>query len=131
MASNRKKTILVVNDNPMLKEVSRDILRINGYLVFTAEDGRKGVKLAKKIDPDLILMDIGMPVMDGIDATKLLRKDGYTGVIVAYTASDISPEAVREAGCNLMIEKPFLDLNVFLKTLSDLVDSNPKGTMGL
>lgn len=129
MVSNMKKTVLLVDDNVLNLEINRNILANEGYIVYTAGDGSRGVRLTQKIDPDLILMDMTMPIMDGIDATKILRNKGYTGVIVAFTGGTISPDVIKEAGFNSIIEKPVIDTMEFLETLSNLIDPFPKEKM--
>ena len=65
-------TIMVVDDNPTLRELITVQLQAGGYTVIEAKDGREAVKLVKRGCPDLILMDIQRPAMDGVDATRLI-----------------------------------------------------------
>lgn len=67
--------ILVVEDNELTRRLLRDLLSSSGYEIFLAGNGREGVDMAGQHNPDLILMDIQMPVMSGLEATRLLRAD--------------------------------------------------------
>ena len=83
-----QKVILIVEDDPKSLELFRDVLQMFGYATLEATDGGQGVELAKEKQPDLVLMDIQMPVMNGLEATKILKADPLTaGIsIVALTA---------------------------------------------
>ena len=72
------KKILIVEDDLKNLTLFRDLLRVSGYETFEAIDGKQGVESAKENKPDLILMDIQMPVMDGLEATKILKADSIT-----------------------------------------------------
>lgn len=103
-------TILVVDDNDMLRGVMQRRLTRAGYDVLVASNGAEGVDIASAELPDLILMDMTMPVMDGWTATRVLRADPVTRQIpiLAFTAHPMtgadSPEA---AGCDDRVSKPF------------------------
>ncbi|MGK0290473.1 MAG: CheY-like chemotaxis protein [bacterium] len=95
-----------------------------GYEIVSAENGQVGVELAEKEQPNLILMDMHMPILDGYTATKTLRKRGYQGLIVALTASAMTHEISRplEAGCDDVILKP-IDID-FEKKIKQLLESS-------
>ena len=103
-------TILLVEDNADNQEIYRIILAHHGYEVLQAFDGGHGVEMARAHGPDLILMDLTMPVVDGIEATRMLKADPATAAIpiVALTActqpSDVM--AAEEAGCAAFLTKP-------------------------
>jgi len=80
--------ILIVEDNEDNRELFVDVLAIHGYDITTANNGQEGVALARQMMPDLILMDIQMPVMDGITAASILKKDQATSGlrIIALTS---------------------------------------------
>ncbi len=105
-----EKVILIVEDNPKNLKLFKDLLRVWGYATIEALDGKQGVELAKTKIPDLILMDIQMPVMDGIEATKILKT--YAGTkdipIVALTSFVMvgDKERILEAGCDGYLAKP-------------------------
>lgn len=106
-----KGHILVVEDNLDNYELVRTILEIAGYDSFLAVNGRDGVNAARKQKPDLILMDMSLPEIDGWDATKLIREDMETAHIpmVALSAHTLPKERKRalEAGVDAYLSKPF------------------------
>jgi two-component system cell cycle response regulator DivK len=105
------KKILVVEDIEDNREILRDLLSAAGYDVIEALDGAEGIAKASEHMPDLILMDIQMPVMDGYDATRHLKADPALKVIpvIAVTSYALSgdEDKARSAGCNGYIAKPF------------------------
>ena len=102
--------ILIVEDNEKNRVLIRDILKYYGYEVIEALNGEEGVKAAKKEMPDLIVMDIQMPVMDGFTATQALKSDPVTkGIkIIALTSFAMKgdKEKVMDAGFDDYIAKP-------------------------
>ena len=119
-----EKVILIVEDDPKNLKLFRDLLQVSGYTTLEATDGKQGVELAREERPDLILMDIQMPVMDGLEATKLLKNDDVTKdiPIVALTAYAMQgdEEKMREAGFDGYISKP-IDVKGFLKKISEVI----------
>jgi two-component system phosphate regulon response regulator PhoB len=107
------KTILIVEDFEDSRILLKYLLERLGYKVLEAEDGFKGVEIAKRQIPDLIFMDMALPLINGLSATKIIRQFKETSKIpiIAITASGqfIYPQAI-EAGCNDMILKP-LDID--------------------
>jgi CheY-like chemotaxis protein len=105
-----EKKILIVDDNQMNLELVSDILGINGYQVLQAGDAKTGIDIAKKEIPDLILMDVQLPGMDGLQATSILKEDAATRDIpvVALTAHAMNgaEENVLKTGCAGYISKP-------------------------
>jgi CheY-like chemotaxis protein len=100
--------ILIVDDNSKIIKMIQRRLKKTGHEIHTAENGKIGMEKALGIKPDLILMDMHMPVVDGYKATRTLRKQGYTGKIAAFAASASAedvPKAVA-AGCDYFIPKP-------------------------
>lgn len=104
-------TILVVDDNLMLRSIMQRRLKRVGLDVLLATNGAEGVEVAEALLPDLILMDMTMPVMDGWTATRLLRENPVTRhiPILAFTAQPMSlqGEDALAIGCNGHIAKPF------------------------
>lgn len=103
-------TILLVEDNADNQEIYRIILTHHGYSVLQAWDGERAVGMAREHGPDLILMDLTMPVVDGLAATRMLKADPATAAIpvIALTAH-VTPEdqqAAEEAGCVSFLSKP-------------------------
>jgi two-component system cell cycle response regulator DivK len=111
-----EKTILIVEDSELNRRLVETVLKPHGYRLLTAEDGETGVALARAEKPDLILMDVLLPGIDGYEATRQFRADPETRhlVIVALTAST-SPEEKDQAlaaGCDGYIAKP-IDTRAF------------------
>jgi two-component system, cell cycle response regulator DivK len=104
------KTVLLVEDNEDNQEIYRIILTHHGFSVLQAWDGERGVQMARFHCPDLILMDLTMPVIDGLEATRILKADPATaGIpIIALTAHGEAGdrEAAEEAGCVSFLAKP-------------------------
>lgn len=103
------KTILIVDDTEDTREVMRIILEMCGYFIIEAADGSEAVKNTIEQNPDLVLMDVSMPIMDGLTATKVIRSlTNKTQLpIIALTAHGKNYyKRVIEAGCNDLIPKP-------------------------
>lgn len=103
-------SVLIVEDNKTNADVLSRRLQNRGYKVQVAMNGRIGVELALANKPDIILMDIGMPELDGIEATRVLKSNGATKAIpiIAITASAFESDrvAATEAGCERFQTKP-------------------------
>ena len=104
------KKILIVEDNAMNRALLMAILKPDGYELLTAENGQIGVEVATRELPDLILMDVMLPVMNGYDATRKIKANPATRHIpsVAVTANAVPTERDRalDAGCDGYITKP-------------------------
>ena len=111
-------SILVAEDNPDSRDALRALLEAYGYQVVEARDGEEAVQRALAQRPDLILMDIMMPVKDGLEATRLLRAspDFRQVPIVALTAMAGARELAMAAGCDDYLAKP-IDIPIFLRTI--------------
>jgi len=105
------KKILVVEDTEDNRQILRDLLGMAGYEMLEAHDGAEGVAKAAEHKPDLILMDIQMPVMDGYEATRRIKAnpDLKAIPIVAVTSYALSgdEQKTRDAGCDAYIAKPY------------------------
>jgi CheY-like chemotaxis protein len=118
-----KKRILLVEDNPATIDVVQKELEFLGYDAITADDGRKAVEMAEAHLPDLIIMDISLPQMDGLQATALIRGNPKTKSIPILAATARALPGDREkciqSGCNDYIAKPFThrELGAALKKL--------------
>jgi two-component system cell cycle response regulator DivK len=108
--ASRGCTVLVVEDNPVNRKLARNVLRSRGYRVLEADTGEEGLEIARSELPHLILMDLELPGLDGIEATRRLKADPHTRAIpiVALSAhAQATDEArAREAGCAGYIAKP-------------------------
>ncbi len=107
-------TVLLVEDTEDNRFMMRRLLEMSGYRVVEATNGDEAVKLAETVQPGLILMDLSLPVIDGLAATRLIRKRpqlAKTPIIAvsAHDTSDFLTEALQ-AGCNSYITKP-IDFN--------------------
>jgi CheY-like chemotaxis protein len=102
--------ILVVDDNPTNLKLVSDVLRFDGYRILNAIDAESAQEIVRNTPPDLILMDIALPGMDGLTLTRLLKTSEATRhiVIVALTAFAMKADEARahEAGCDGYITKP-------------------------
>jgi two-component system cell cycle response regulator DivK len=122
-------TVLIVEDNDKNMKLARDVLQNKGYRTLEAVTGEEGVKLAKENIPDLVLMDIQLPGINGIEAFKQLRADPKTAHIpvVALTAS-VTPtdrSAITAAGFDAFVGKP-INLKEFVETVKRIVDGAKK-----
>jgi len=121
--------VLIVEDNEKNMKLARDILQAKGYETVEAVTGEEGVKLAKEKKPDLVLMDIQLPGMNGIEAFKQLRADAKTARIpvIALTAS-VTPSdrsQITAAGFDAFVSKP-ISLKEFVATVKRLVEGGKK-----
>lgn len=122
--------ILLVEDNEMNRDMlSRRLVR-SGYEVVMAVQGEEGVALARTASPDIVLMDMSLPVMDGWEATRLLKSDPATREIpvIALTAHAMSGdrEKAREAGCDDFDTKP-VEYARLLSKIEDLLQRRKAG----
>jgi two-component system cell cycle response regulator DivK len=104
------KTILIVEDNEKNMKLVRDILRHNGHATIEATTGAEGVRLARERRPDLILMDIQLPDIDGIEALRLIRADAaLDAVAVIAVSASVMPDDQQKivtSGFDAFVTKP-------------------------
>ena len=105
------KTILYVEDNEVNRRVVQDLLRRTSYRLIEAADGEAGVEAARRERPDLILMDIQLPKVSGIEATRILRSEPATAEtpVIAITSFALTgdEQLAREAGATAYLAKPY------------------------
>jgi len=105
------KTILIVEDEPKNMKLTRDLLKISGYETIEAVDGKQGVEKAKSAKPDLILMDIMMPKMDGYAACSEIKADQTTKhipvVMLTAVGFELNKKLAKQMGANGYVTKPF------------------------
>ena len=122
--------ILVVEDNPINMTLAVFLLQTAGHSVLSAADAEAGLKLARFERPDLILMDIQLPDMDGLEATRILKADDAMRAIpvIALTALAMKgdEERIRAAGCDGYIAKPLAYKDFLAKIAAQLVTLPPK-----
>jgi CheY-like chemotaxis protein len=110
MPDTQLKRVLLVEDNEDNRTVYRTILEHFGYEVIEARNGQDGIQMAREDSPDLILMDISIPVIDGWEATKMLKADEATShiPIIALTAHALATDRAKaeEVGCDGYLAKP-------------------------
>jgi CheY-like chemotaxis protein len=103
-------TVLVVEDNPLNRKLVRDVLGHAGYRVLEAEDAERGIALARAERPDLVLMDVQLPGIDGVEALAMLRADEATAGIPVAALTALAMKEDRErflaAGFDGYLEKP-------------------------
>ena len=120
------KRILIVEDQEDNRTILRDVLSTVGYELFEALNGKDGVRLAQSERPDLILMDIQLPKMDGYEATQQIRSiaELKTIPIIAVTSYALSGDEAkaRAAGCDGYIAKPFSPRELLAKVRKYLSD---------
>ncbi len=122
-----RETILYIEDNPLNMRLVRKILRSAGYEMIEAMDGLSGVETALRQQPDVILMDINLPDIDGMDATRRLKAAAATAHIpvIAVTANSMPGDRERyvDSGCDAYVAKP-ITRNELLNTLAHFISDN-------
>ena len=124
MAETTPRKVLIVEDNALNMRLFSDLLEASGYETLQCVDGAKAVGIALEETPDLIIMDIQLPEVSGLDITRWLKDDETTSAIpvlaVTAFAMRTDEELVREAGCEGYLSKP-IQVRSFLKTVDDLM----------
>jgi CheY-like chemotaxis protein len=122
--------ILVIEDNPDSRDILAKLLRMSGYDVISANDGEAGLAAALKQEPDLIITDIHMPNMNGIEFVQRVRKDQALDktpvLVVTAFGAHVAREAIH-AGADAAAEKPF-DFDRFLLTVQNLMAKRKTAT---
>ncbi len=120
MNEDNGKTVLVVEDNDLNMKLFHDLLEAHGYNILQTKDGMEALRMAREHRPDLILMDIQLPEVSGLEVTKWIKEDDELKSIpvVAVTAFAMKgdEEKIREGGCEAYIAKPISVAN-FLETV--------------
>jgi CheY-like chemotaxis protein len=129
----KEKTILIIEDNKMNMEMATDLLEIANYNVLQAENAEDGIQIAKEKHPDLILMDIALPGMDGLEATRVLKKEKQTKdipvvALTAHAMKDDNDEALK-IGCSGYITKP-INTRTFATAIGHFFSPNIKKNKG-
>ncbi len=115
------KTVLIVEDNELNMKLFNDLLQAHGYNTVQTMDGHEVLKLAREHRPDLILMDIQLPEISGLEVTKLIKADSELKSIpvIAVTAFAMKgdEEKIRDGGCEGYLAKP-ISVPIFLETVA-------------
>jgi CheY-like chemotaxis protein len=130
MSTRSKNTILVVEDNLLNLELVTDLLVAGGHAVWQAQTAEEGLRLAQKTLPDVILMDLSLPGMDGLAATRALRANPAIGhlPVIALTAHAMKgdEQSALDAGCDGYLAKP-IDTRTFLARVMGFIESANSG----
>jgi two-component system cell cycle response regulator DivK len=120
-----KKTVLIVEDNELNMKLFSDLLEGHGYATLKTANGIEAIELARAHHPDLILMDIQLPEVSGLDVTRWLKEDDELKAIpvIAVTAFAMKgdEERIREGGCEAYLSKP-ISIAKFLETVRTYLD---------
>lgn len=119
------KKVLIVEDNELNMKLFNDLLEAHGYETLQTKDGFKALELAREHTPDMILMDIQLPEVSGLEVTKWLKDDETLSAIpvVAVTAFAMKgdEERIREGGCEAYLSKP-ITVTTFIETVRQFLD---------
>ena len=119
------KKVLIVEDNELNMKLFHDLLEAQGYEILQTREGLQALSIAREHRPDLILMDIQLPEISGLEVTKWLKEDDDLSQIpvVAVTAFAMKgdEERIREGGCEAYISKP-ISVSHFLDTITRLLE---------
>ncbi|MDX6805170.1 response regulator [Terrihabitans rhizophilus] len=120
------KTILIVEDNELNMKLFNDLLQANGYQTVQTRNGIEAIALARLHNPDLILMDIQLPEVSGLEVTRWLKNDeelrGIPVIAITAFAMKGDEERIREGGCEAYLSKP-ISVSKFLETVRHFLDS--------
>ena len=119
------KKVLIVEDNELNMKLFNDLLEAHGYETLQTKDGFKALEMAREHTPDLILMDIQLPEVSGLEVTKWLKEDDslQTIPVVAVTAFAMKgdEERIRQGGCEAYLSKP-ITVSTFIETVRQFLD---------
>ena len=120
------RKILIVEDNDLNMKLFHDLLEVHGYETVQTKDGREVLHLAKEHRPDLILMDIQLPEVSGLEVTRWIKEDeelrGIPVIAVTAFAMKGDEEKIRSGGCEAYIAKP-ISIASFLQTIEKVLGS--------
>ena len=121
----QEKTVLIVEDNELNMKLFHDLLDAHGYRTLQTREGMEALEIARKERPDLILMDIQLPEISGLEITKWIKEDDNLRHIpvIAVTAFAMKgdEEKIRDGGCEAYIAKP-ISVSLFLDTVKKFLD---------
>lgn len=119
--------ILIVEDNPLNLELANDLLQAYGFCVYSTQTAEEGIRLAREVLPELVLMDISLPGMDGLCATRILKADPATRrlTVIGLTAHAMKGDEAngREAGFDGYLTKP-INTRTFVDSIRGFIATN-------
>ena len=123
--------ILIIEDNPLNVELASDLLEASGFRVHATRTAEEGIRLARELSPELVLMDIGLPGMDGLCATRTLKADPATShlAVVGLTAHAMKGDerTALDAGCDGYLTKP-INTRTFIAAIKDFIAAHANKT---
>ena len=121
------KTVLIVEDNELNMKLFQDLLEVHGFLTIKTRNGIEALELARKHHPDLVLMDIQLPEVSGLEVTKWIKEDDTLKSIpvIAVTAFAMKgdEERIRQGGCEAYISKP-ISVARFMETVRSFIGND-------
>ena len=125
LSAGLNKTILIVEDNELNMKLFNELLESQHYITLKTSDGREALKIARDHKPDLILMDLQLPEISGLEVTKWIKEDDNlkSTPVIAMTAFSMKgdEEKIREGGCEAWITKP-ISVSHFFDTIKRVLD---------
>lgn len=125
MPASLPKLVLIVEDNDLNMKLFRDLIEAHGYRTVHTRDGMEVLELARELKPDLIIMDIQLPEVSGLEVTRWLKADAELKYIpvIAVTAFAMKgdEEKIRAGGCEAYLSKP-IAVNEFVATIKSFLD---------
>jgi CheY-like chemotaxis protein len=124
-------SILIIEDNPLNVELASDLLQASGYRIHSTRTAEEGIRMARELLPDLVLMDISLPGMDGLCATRTLKNDPATAhlTVVGLTAHAMMGDegTALKSGCDGYLTKP-IDTRTFVSTVTQFIKNHSRQT---
>ena len=118
-----------MDDSPLVRDMNKAQLEEAGYEVLTAQDGQEGLDLARKESPDVILLDLMLPKLDGYKVCRILKFDqafeNIPVIIFSAKESDADKKLAEQSGADAYMVKPF-DLSLFTQTIQKLIKAKPE-----
>jgi CheY-like chemotaxis protein len=122
----KQQVILLIEDNELNLDMAKSLLQNAGFHTLEAEDAANGIRIARECQPDLILMDIHLPIMNGYEACRIIKSEPLIASIpiVAFTAHAMEEEAQKalDYGCSGIISKP-IDVDQFPKQIAGFLNT--------
>jgi CheY-like chemotaxis protein len=120
IAKNEPKKILIADDADVFRNLEDGLLKIYGHTILHAKNGAEAIRLAVEEKPDLVLLDVQMPVMDGMQVLSFLKKDAHTShipvIVITTIGRDKDEDIIRRAGADGFLTKP-IKATVFVETV--------------